>query len=146
MKLNSLTPRLDREATIWPLCSISSSGQSALIKKRGYPHIMSIKSNKKYIKSLWLFPDQSKTWVVDPRSRRQQDGSSDSTVEGPEKTVCVQDELELHREDILSPAHQVESACLAPPTQRLNPQVILLFKNVSAQQRLQSNSRQACYD
>lgn len=76
--------------TIWPLSAISSSEQSASIKKRGYPCIMSVKSDKKDIKkSLWLFPTQSKTCVVNPRSRRWQDGFLYVTVESPKKKLSI---------------------------------------------------------
>lgn len=47
--------------TIWPLSAISSSEQSASIKKRGYPCIMSVKSDKKrYKKVCGCFPLRAK--------------------------------------------------------------------------------------
>lgn len=81
---NNLLMWLDSEAAIWPLSTISSSGQSAFIKTKQKKRLSLYNVYKihfkKDIKSLWLFPAQSKSllWSIPAVT----DGRT--LVEGPE--------------------------------------------------------------
>lgn len=115
---------LDTEAKIWPLCTISSSGKSALIKKKEVTPVKGLQNPIKIYKCGCVPLRAKGVWLI-------------LAVTGGAAVFLFQQwGVPKAQGAYLTCAHLVEVACLAPPPLKVCPQVIHVCKNDTAQQLL----------